>query len=297
MDVHADNIRVAVYRGNETEPLEEYDSQTDTRSLGRLLKRLQGLSGKVRCVYEAGPCGYELQRYLTGNGISCEVVAPALIPKKSGDRVKTDKRDARKLGRLYRAGELTVIYVPEPEQEAVRDLIRSREDAVQDVARKRHQLSKFLLRHGHRYRDGKPWTRGHKKWMQGICFEINYLKVVFEEYLLSLEQAEERVDRLTREIEEIAVRPEHKQIVSALMVLRGVQVITAMTIFFEIGDLRRFVRAKDFMAALGLVPSEYSSGSKTSRGSITVNDREKVHKNDHEAGRRKYRPAQNGDYA
>jgi len=269
MDVHADNIRVAVYRGNEVEPLEEYDSRTDTRSLGRLLKKLQGLGGEVRCVYEAGPCGYELQRYLTKNGISCEVVAPALIPKKSGDRVKTDNRDARKLGRLYRAGELTVIYIPEPEQEAVRDLTRSREDAAQDVTRKRHQLSKFLLRHGHRYRDGKSWTRGHRKWMKGICFEINFLKTVFEEYLLALEQAEERLERLTREIEEIAVRPEHQPIISALMVLRGVQVITAMTIFFEIGDLRRFGRAKDFMAALGLVPSEYSSGSKTSRGSIT----------------------------
>jgi transposase len=269
MDVHADNIRVAVYRGNEPEPLVEYDNRTDTRSLGRLLKKLQDLPGEVRCAYEAGPCGYELQRHLTKNGISCVVVAPALIPKKSGDRIKTDKRDARKLGRLYRAGELTAIYIPEPEQEAIRDLTRSREDAVQDVGRKRHQLSKFLLRHGHRYRDGKPWTHGHKKWMKGICFETNILKIVFDEYLLALEQAEERLDRYTRTIEEIAARPEHRQIISALMVLRGVQAITAMTIFFEIGDLRRFGRAKDFMAALGLVPSEYSSGSQISRGSIT----------------------------
>jgi transposase len=269
MDVHADKIQVAVYRGKESSPLEEYESQTDTRSLGRLLKRLQELPGEVRCVYEAGPCGYELQRYLTKNGIVCEVAAPALIPKKAGERVKTDRRDARKLGRLYRAGELTMICIPEAVQEAVRDLIRAREDAVHDVRRKRHQLGKFLLRHGHRYRDGKQWTQGHLKWMKGIHFETAYLARVFEEYILALDQAEDRVKRLTVEIEEIAKKPEHERRVSALMILRGVQVITAMTILFEIGDLRRFLRAKDFMAALGLVPSEYSSGSSVRRGRIT----------------------------
>ena len=269
MDVHADKIQIAVYRGDESLPIEEYERATDTRSLGRILKKLQGLPGEVRCVYEAGPCGYELHRYLTKSGIVCEVAAPALIPKKAGERVKTDRRDARKLGRLYRAGELTMIYIPGEEQEAVRDLIRARERAVEDVRRKRHQLGKFLLRHGYRYRDGKQWTQGHMKWLKGIQFEIAFLKTVFEEYILALSQAEERVNHLTRAIEEIAVRPEHQKTVSAMMVLRGVKVITAMTILFEIGDLRRFLRAKDFMAALGLVPSEYSSGSKVNRGSIT----------------------------
>jgi len=269
MDVHADKIQVAVYRGHEEFPLEEYESQTDARSLARLLKRLKELPGKVRCVYEAGPCGYELQRYLTKNGIVCEIAAPALIPRKAGERIKTDKRDARKLGRLYRAGELTMIYIPSAEQEAVRDMIRARERAVEDVRRKRHQLCKFLLRHGHRYRDGKQWTQGHLKWMKGIQFDISLLKTVFEEYILSLDQAEERVKHLTGEIEEIAKRPEQARQVSALMILRGVQVITAMTILFEIGDMRRFLRAKDFMAALGLVPSEYSSGNSVHRGSIT----------------------------
>ena len=269
MDVHADKIQVAVYRGSESSPLEEYESQTDKRSLARLLKRLQELPGEVRCVYEAGPCGYELQRYLAKNGILCAIAAPALIPKRAGDRVKTDRRDGRNLGRLYRAGELTVIYVPGEEQESVRDLIRAREDAVEDVRRKKHHLCKFLLRHGHRYREGKQWTQKHLKWMKGLQFEIVYLKLVFEEYLMALEQAEERKDRLTREIERISEQPKHKQLVSALMILRGVQIVTAMTILFEIGDLRRFGRAKDFMAALGLVPSEYSSGGKISRGSIT----------------------------
>jgi transposase len=270
MDVHADSIQVAVYDdGNKPLPVEEYESLTDTRSLGRLLKKLQELPGKVRCVYEAGPCGYELQRYLTKNGINCEVAAPALIPKKSGERVKTNRRDARKLGRLHRAGELTTICIPGEEQEAVRDIIRAREDAVEDLRRKRHQLGKFLLRHGHRYRKGKQWTQGHLAWMKGIEFKICYLSKVFEEYLMSLSQAKDRVDRLTREIEEIAEKPEHKKSVSALMVLRGVKIITAMTILFEIGDLRRFGKAKEFMSALGLIPSEYSSGDKVNRGSIT----------------------------
>ena len=269
MDVHADKINVAVYRGNEATWREEYESGTDKRSMERLLKRLQGLRGDVRSVYEAGPCGYELQRYLTSNGIKCEIAAPALIPKRAGEQIKTDRRDARKLGRLYRCGELTAICIPDEEQEAVRDLVRAREDAVEDVRRKRHQLSKFLLRHGHRYYDGKQWTQGHIKWMKGIEFKNATLKAVFEEYTVSLEEAEERVDRLTRAIEEISQTAKYQKPVAALMTLRGVKTITAMTVLTEIGDMRRFGKAKEFMAALGLVPSEHSSGNSVRRGSIT----------------------------
>ena len=269
LDVHADSIQVAVYRGNEVTPFEEYKSLTDTRSIGRLLKRLKDLPGEARCVYEAGPCGYELQRFLAKNDVACEVTAPALIPRKAGDRVKTDKRDARNLGRLYRSGDLTMIHIPDAEQEAVRDLVRLREDALEDVRRKKHQLSKFLLRHGHRYHNGKQWTQAHRNWLNTIHFDITSLKLVFDEYVLSLEQAEERLKRLTQAVEETAKTPEQQKIVSALMTLRGVQTITAMTILSEIGDMRRFGKARDFMAALGLVPSEFSSGGKTSRGSIT----------------------------
>jgi len=269
MDVHADKINVAIYRSNEILPYEQYESHTDKRAKGRFLKRLQELPGEVRCVYEAGPCGYDLQRYLTDNGIHCDIAAPALIPKKAGDRVKTDRRDARNLGRLYRSGDLTMIHIPDEEREAVRDLTRAREGAVQDVTRKRHQLSKFLLRHGHRYYDGKQWTQGHMKWMQAIKFASATLNAVFEEYLLSLSQAEECVGRLTRTIEELAQTPEYQKPVEALMTLRGVKTITAMTIVSEIGDMRRFGKAKEFMAALGLVPSEYSSGKSICRGSIT----------------------------
>ena len=269
MDVHADKINVAVYMDTEITPCEQYESLTDVRSKGRLLKRLKDLPGEVKCVYEAGPCGYDLQRYLTTNGISCEIAAPALIPKKAGDRVKTDRRDARNLGRLYRSGDLTVIHIPDTDQEAVRDLTRTREDAVEDVTRKRHQLSKFLLRHGHRYHAGGQWTQGHSEWMNGLKFGNALLRVVFEEYQLALDQAEDRLKRLTQSIEELSQTAEYQRPVAALMTLRGVKEITAMTIVSEIGDMRRFGNAKEFMAALGLVPSEYSSGKSICRGSIT----------------------------
>jgi len=268
MDVHADMIQVAVYRGEESFPSEEYTSSTDAKAKARLLKKLREMSGEVRCVYEAGPCGYDMQRYLSGNGISCEVTAPSLIPRKVGDRVKTDRRDARNLGRLYRSGELTMIYIPDEEQESVRDLIRAREDMVEDVRRKRHLLGKFLLRHGYRY-SGKQWTQAHEKWIKGIEFDSKYLKAVLEEYQVGLNQTMEQLKRLTQAIEEIAVTPQYQKPAAALMTLRGVQTLTAMTILSEMGDMRRFGKAGEFMAALGLTPSEYSSGSRICRGGIT----------------------------
>lgn len=269
MDVHADNIQVAVFRGNEREPREEFETGSDSRSLKRLLKKLSALPGKVRCVYEAGPCGYELQRFLSSNGVSCDVAAPSLIPKRAGDRVKTDRRDAKKLGHLYRSGELTTITIPTKDQEAVRDLVRAREDALEDVRRKRHQLEKFLLRHGYRYGGGRPWTLAHSKWLGEIRFEDVFLKTVFEEYQIGVDQALEQLQRLTLAVTEISKTVEYKKPAESLMTLRGFQTLTAMTVLSECGDLRRFGTASEFMASVGLVPSEYSSGAKTCRGSIT----------------------------
>jgi len=268
MDVHADSIHVAVYRGNENSPCEEYASLTDAKAKTRLLNKLRGMTGEVRCVYEAGPCGYDMQRFLSGNGISCEVTAPALIPRKAGDRVKTDRRDARNLSRLYRSGELTMIHVPDEEQEAVRDLIRAREDVVEDVRRKRHLLGKFLLRHGHRY-SGRQWTQAHEKWIKGIKFDSRYLTAVLNEYLIGVNQSLDQLKRLTQAVEEISVTSQYQKPTAALMTLRGVKTLTAMTILSEMGDMRRFGKAQEFMAALGLTPSEYSSGSRTCRGGIT----------------------------
>src|SRR5512144_3187693 len=157
LDWHADSVKVSVFSPAGNEPVGRFEFVPDERGLVRLCKRLRSYGGRPRCVYEAGPCGYELQRYLSRHRVDCEVAAPSLIPRRPGDRVKTDRRDADKLGRLYRAGELTVVPVPDEKQEALRDLLRAREDVREDLLRRRHRLSKFLLRRGYRYRQGKAW--------------------------------------------------------------------------------------------------------------------------------------------
>ncbi len=161
LDWHADSVKVSVFSATGSEPVERFEIVPDDRGLARLRKRLRSHGGRLRCVYEAGPCGYDPQRYLAQGRVACEIAAPSLIPSRPGDRVKTDRRDADKLGRLYRAGELTLVPVPDPGQEALRDLLRAREDAQEDLLRRRHRLSKFLLRRGYRYRDGSAWTQRH----------------------------------------------------------------------------------------------------------------------------------------
>lgn len=269
LDVHADRIQVAIFEGNEAEPRDEFEIVNDSSGLGRLVKKLKSLSGKVRCIYEAGPCGYELYRLLHRKGIVCDVAAPSLIPRKPGDRVKTDRRDAVKLGRSYRSGDLTTIRIPSEEEEAVRDLVRAREDAKEDVMRRRHRLGKFLLRHGHRYRQGRAWTNKHSRWLGEITLEDPHGQAVLEEYRIGLGQTIEQLARLTELVEQAAERPGYKRQVGFYQTLRGVKTITAMTIITEAGDLRRFSGAPEFMAATGLVPSEYSSGGKERRGAIT----------------------------
>lgn len=269
LDVHAEQIQVAIFRDNEQEPRHEFEVVNDSSGVGRLIKKLKELPGKVRCAYEAGPCGYVLYRLLNGKGIACDVAAPSLIPRKPGDRVKTDRRDARKIGHSHRNGDLTTIRIPSKEQEAVRDLVRAREDAKEDVLRRRHRLGKFLLRHGYRYREGKAWTNKHSRWLGEITLEDGHARGVLEEYRIGLDQTIEQVGRLTDLVEEAAKRPEYSTAVGYYQTLRGVKTLTAMTIVTEVGDLKRFSRAPEFMAATGLVPSEYSSGGKEHRGSIT----------------------------
>jgi len=269
MDAHADSILVAVYGSEGEQILQEYEIVPDSKGLISLLKRMKALGGKVRCVYEAGPCGYELYRFLNNHGIDCAVVAPSLIPRKPGDRVKTDRRDARKLARLYRAGELTVIEVPDEKREAMRDLIRAREDLVEDVMRRRHRLVKYLLRHGHRYREGKAWTEKFWRWVESLEWEEGPVRWVIEEYRIGLEQATEQLQRLSRAIEEQAEAAEYKPHVDRLKTFRGIQTLTAMTLLTEVGNWKRYLKASAFMSAIGLVPSESSSGGKTRRGSIT----------------------------
>jgi len=197
------------------------------------------------------------------------VAAPSLIPRRPGDRVKTDRRDADKLGRLYRAGELTLLPVPDEKQEALRDLLRAREDVREDLLRRRHRLSKFLLRHGHRYRDGSAWTRRHWDWVHSIRFEDPHAQIVFEEYLAAVTEGIEQVARFDRFVDEASHRPEYAAKAGRFQALRGVANRTVLTILAETGDLRRYAKACQFMSATGLVASEHSSGQRRRQGAIT----------------------------
>ena len=269
MDDSAKVINVAIFRGQENNVREELVVKNDSAGLGRLAKKLKSIRGEVRCVYEAGVNGYYLQRFLSKQGVSCDVAAPSLTPRRSGKRVKTDKLDAKALARLYRAGELTCITIPLSEQESLRDLIRAREDALEDQQRARHRLARFLMRRGLRYPDGKNWSLRHIKWIKSLRFEDGRDQMVLEQYRLALEEQTERLNNFQAKIEEVATQPLYQKHVSYLMALKGIRVLTAITIIAEALDLRRFPDAPAFMAATGVVPSENSSGEKERRGSIT----------------------------
>ncbi|MFN2386687.1 MAG: IS110 family transposase [Thermoanaerobaculia bacterium] len=269
LDWHADWVTGSVFGATGSAPLERLEVVPDARGLARLIRRLKGLGRDVRCVYEAGPCGYEPQRALTRAGIACAVAASSLIPRRPGDRVKTDRRDAEKLGRLYRAGELTLANVPDERQEALRDLVRAREDASADLLRRRHRLSKFLLRHGHRYRDGKAWTQRHGGWIRGIHFTQPYAHSVFEEYQAAIIEQLDQLARFDRLLEQAARTPELAERTAHLQALRGISIRTALTLLAEAGDLRRYAKASQFMGATGLIPSEHSSGATRRQGAIT----------------------------
>jgi transposase len=269
MDTDAKKNQVAVYRGWEAEPAAEFEVGMDAKGIQQLIARLRKQAGEVRCVYEAGPCGYPLARTLRQAGMQCAVIAPSLIPRKPGDRVKTNRRDARNLARLHRAGELTAIEIPSETQEAVRDLTRAREDVREDLTRRQHRLSRFLLRHGYTYRDGDHWTLKHWAWIRKMRFEDANLQTVFEESIRAVEQSQEQLKTYDARIKEIAATPEYEKKVARFQALRGVQTITAMTIVSETVDLRRYTTAPDFMGSTGLVPSEHSTGEKERRGKIT----------------------------
>ena len=268
IDDHADKWTIAQYRGNEREPAREWELQPSESGYRKLIGWLKEL-GNVRVVYEAGPCGYELYRRLRRSGIECGVAAPSLTPRKPGDRVKTNRRDARKLGHLLRAGELTLIIVPDARQESVRDLVRGRQTAQRDLLRARNQLSKLLLRYGHRYRDGEAWTKKHWAWIAKIEISELCSREVMQHMIRTIDSRQALVADYDRSIETIAESAEYKPLIESLGVLRGISRLTALTLLVELGDLQRFGTARQLMAALGLVPGEHSTGDKTVRLSIT----------------------------
>jgi transposase len=270
LDAHKASINVAVIEAGRREISFECQVAHQARALKGLAKKLKALcDGALVAAYEAGPCGYALQRRLNALGVPCQVVAPSLIPVKPGERVKTDRRDAQKLAKMLRAGMLTEVHPPTLEEEAVRDLTRAREDAKQDQMRARHRLSKMLLRRGLRFDETKNWTRSHRRWLRGLRFEELWAQQTFDAYLLALEQVEERLKMLTEHVEQAAAGQRYAEPVGWLRCLRGIDTVTAMTILAELHDFRRFTKARDLMAYLGLTPSEYSSGNRTRRGSIT----------------------------
>jgi len=266
-DVHSATIVLAALEGDAQKPSVS-EIPNEERAIRRAYKRLQQL-GEVRCCYEAGPCGFEFYRLMTEMGIHCEVIAPALIPSKPGERIKTDKRDASKLARLYRAGELTPIRVPTPAEEAVRDLVRAREDVRKDLVAARHRLSKFLLRHGRRYSAGHKWTERFWRWLKEQRFDEAAERITFEHYQLQVHHLEERRTALEQEIAAIAATEPYQAPVARLACLRGISTLTAMGLIAELQDFRRFEHPRALMSFVGLVPSEYSSGARERRGRIT----------------------------
>lgn len=270
LDVHKSGINVAVILPGSGSVDEEWQLTNDLRARRRLVRKLKRFGGDhVRVCYEAGPCGYVLQRELCDAGLDCIVVAPSLIPSKPGERVKTDPRDGRKLAELLRAGLLTEVHPPTLEEEAVRDLTRAREDAKRDLLSARHRLTKMLLRQGYVYRQGCNWTQRHRAWVKGIRFDLREQQEVLDNYILAVEQIEERLKHLGERLEEVAQTERYGEQVGWLCCLRGVDTVTAMTILSELHSISRFRSARELMSYLGLTPSEHSSGGRTSRGSIT----------------------------
>jgi transposase len=244
----------------------------ETTAVRRLARRLQHQPGaSVECAYEAGPCGYALQRQLRGLGLGCEVVAPSLIPIRPGERIKTDRRDARKLAAMARAGLLTAVQPPTEDEEAVRDLCHGRDDARLDLMRARHRLGKFLLRHGRVFGTGQQgtWSQAHRWWLGQQTFEREAERIMFEDYLLAVEQTEARRHSLELHLEDMAREPRYREAVGWLRCFQGIDTITAITLLAELHDFRRFPSPHQLMAYVGLVPSEHSSGGHQQRGPIT----------------------------
>ena len=270
LDVHKDSIAVACApEGREAEVRVYGTIGTRQADLDKLVRKLQSNSARLSFAYEAGPCGYGLYRYLTKRGFACQVVAPSLIPKKPGNRIKTDRRDAQELARNLRAGELTAVYVPRLEDEAIRDLARARVDALHDLNSARFRLKGFLLRHDVRYTGRANWGPAHLRWLATFSFPIPAQQIVFQEYVRTVSERQERLDRIDTELQEQVPGWRLSTVVEAVQALRGVAFTVAVTVVAELGDLGRFQNPRQLMSYLGLIPSEHSSGSRRRQGSIT----------------------------
>jgi transposase len=260
LDVHKATVAVAVaeeLRGAEIRQLGTFPNRAD--QIAKLAERLAREGRRLSFCYEAGPCGYGLYRQLTSLGHDCIVVAPSLIPLKAGDRVKTDRRDAAMLAKLRRAGELTAVWVPDASHEAMRDLARARATAVRVLGKARQHLQGFLLRHGRFYAGKKGWTLAYRRWLTTVHFDHPAQQIVLQDSIHAVTDAENRVERLTRQIEELIPQWSMAPVAEALQAMRGVGLIVAVIMAAEVGDFSRFANPRQLMAYLGLAPPEHSS--------------------------------------
>lgn len=270
LDVHKDSIDIATAdAGRDGEVRHVGSIGGDLVALDKALRKQISRGHRLHVVYEAGPCGFVIWRHLSALGIACEVVAPSSIPKRSGERVKTDRRDAMMLARLSRSGDLTAVRVPGAADEAVRDLVRAREDAVRECRNARHRLKALLLRNGIGYAGKSAWTAAHLRWLATLKMTHAAQQIGLQEYLHAVSEASARIARLEQAMRDVLPEWSLKPVVQALQAMRGVQLIAAMTLVAELQDFLRFENPRQLMAYVGLVPGEHSSGPKRRQGSIT----------------------------
>lgn len=270
LDVHKETIAVAVAedrRGGEVRYLGEIANTRE--AIRKLAAKLMKTHDSLHFCYEAGPCGYGIHRQLTEMGHDCDLVAPSMTPSRPGDRVKTDRRDAVMLARLHRAGELTAVWVPDEGHEAMRDLVRARTAAMENLRRARQQLSGFLLRHDRVFRTGCNWTKKHRVWLSGLRFQYPAHQIVLQEYIHAVDDAATRLARIEDQIRTLVPLWSLAPVVEAIQAMRGVSFVAAVTMMAETGDLARFDNPRQLMSWLGLVPSEFSSGPRKAQGGIT----------------------------
>jgi transposase len=276
MDTHKKEHKIALHYPGQEEIVNLTVRNTSSEVSKMVRKILRKSPGKVQFCYEAGVCGFDLKRKIESFGCKCAVIAPSLTPAKPGERIKTDRRDAVRLLAMFKAGLLTEVHAPDPKQEAARELTRLRETACENLKRIRHQLSKFLTRHGYIYTEGENWTQRHLRWLRSLEFEEPLLREVFDSYFTQMQHCMQRLDSLDKKVEQLAGSEPYKELVGLLKCFHGIDTLTAISVITEVFDFGRFSSTRDLMSYIGLTPSESSSGEKQTKGSITKSGNKRV---------------------